>query len=117
MHYAIRHVTRFDYAHPVRFARCNLRLKPIHWSGQTLEDYRLTIEPGGETHPARAQAGLANVTRLVLDRPAKSLVITSSARMTVDRPIPVPSADHPTLAANAAAARVSRAMAPASPAA
>ncbi|RZL99211.1 MAG: transglutaminase family protein, partial [Sphingomonas sp.] len=39
MRYAIRHVTRFDYARSVGFARCNLRLKPIHWSGQQLHDY------------------------------------------------------------------------------
>ncbi len=34
MLYRIRHVTRFDYAQPAAFARCNLRLKPILWSGQ-----------------------------------------------------------------------------------
>ncbi|MHA6722037.1 transglutaminase family protein [Sphingomonas sp. RS2018] len=116
MRYNIRHITTFDYASPVRFARCNLRLKPIIWSGQTLDDYTLTVEPGGHTWPARAQAGLANVTRLVLDRPAKKLVITSSARVTVDRAIPMPAADDPTLGEIAAAARISRDMGPASPA-
>ncbi|MBN2972981.1 transglutaminase family protein [Roseomonas aeriglobus] len=117
MRYAIRHVTRFDYAAPVGFARCNLRLKPILWSGQELVDYDLTIEPGGRTHPARAEAGLANVTRLVVESPARSLTITSSARVIVDRPIPVPSSSDPTLGQVAALARASRDMGAASPAA
>jgi transglutaminase-like putative cysteine protease len=117
MHYQIRHVTRFDYAEPAGFARCNLRLKPIHWSGQVLEDYHLSVEPGGHTHPARAEAGLANVTRLVVESAARTLTITSSARVTVERLLPVPSADDPTLAQIATAARASRDMGPASPAA
>jgi transglutaminase-like putative cysteine protease len=86
MLYQIRHVTRFDYAQPVAFARNNLRLKPIFWSGQTLEDYRLTIQPEGRTAPARAEAGLANVMRLVVEAPATTLTIESSARIRVDWP-------------------------------
>ena len=116
MRYAIRHVTRFDYAQPVAFARCNLRLKPIHWSGQELLDYSLSVEPGGRTSPARAEAGLANVVRLVIDQPARSLTITSSARMTVDRDIPMPLPDDPTLAEIAVMARASRDASPAGPA-
>ena len=117
MHYSIRHITRFDYALPVGFARCNLRLKPILWSGQTLEEYALTIEPGGRTHPARAEAGLANVTRLVVENPSRSLTITSRARVTVDRQIPIPLPSDATLGTVAAQARTSRDMGPASPAA
>ena len=33
MRYDVRHVTRFDYGGNVKFARCNLRLKPIDWPG------------------------------------------------------------------------------------
>ena len=117
MRYAIRHVTRVDYALPVGFARCNLRLKPIHWSGQDLEEYALTIEPGGRTHPARAEAGLANVTRLVVENPSRNLTITSRATVTVDRQLPMPSPADPTLGAVAERARASRDMGPASPAA
>ncbi len=98
MRYAIRHITRFDYEEAAGFARCNLRLRPILWSGQTLEDYALLVEPGGHTHPARAQAGLANVTRLVVERPERTLTIESRATVSVDRPIPVPSPADPTLA-------------------
>lgn len=116
MHYAIRHITRFDYGQSPRFARCNLRLKPIAWSGQTLEDYALSVEPGGEVGPARSEAGLANVMRLVVAHPARTLTIESRATVRVDRPVPMPSAADPTLAEIAAAARASRDMGPASPA-
>jgi len=116
MIYDIRHVTRFDYGASVRFARCNLRLKPIHWSGQELLDYTLTIAPSGRTAPARAEAGLANVMRLVVEEPVRHLVIESVSRVAVDRPVPMPSDDDPTLAAVAVAARASRDSSPAGPA-
>jgi len=116
MIYDIRHVTRFDYGNNVHFARCNLRLKPIHWSGQRLEEYRLIISPSGRTAPARAEAGLANVTRLVIDEPVRHLVIESVSRIVVDRLIPVPSDTDPTLGEIAAQARASRDSSPAGPA-
>ncbi|MGY4399123.1 transglutaminase-like putative cysteine protease [Sphingomonas sp. UYAg733] len=116
MIYDIRHVTRFDYGASVKFARCNLRLKPIHWSGQILESYRLSISPSGRCAPARAEAGLANVMRLVVEKPVRHLLIESVSRMTVDRPVPMPSPDDPTLAQIATAARASRDASPAGPA-
>ncbi|MDG2533432.1 transglutaminase family protein [Sphingomonas sp. HITSZ_GF] len=117
MLYRIRHVTRFDYAQPAAFARCNLRLKPILWSGQEVLDYALSVEPGGRVFPARAEAGLANVVRLVLEVPTSTLTIESTARVRVDRPIPMPMASDPSLAAIARLARESRDVSPASPAA
>ena len=116
MRYAIRHVTRFDYGAPVQFARCNLRLQPIAWSGQVLEDYALSVEPGGRTSPARAEAGLANVVRLVVERPVRHLAIESRSHIRVERLVPVPGPDDPTLAEVAAWARVSRDLGPAGPA-
>ena len=107
MLYDIRHITRFDYGGNVKFARCNLRLKPIDWPGQSLEDYALTVEPVGRLSPARAEAGLANVTRLVIDTPVRSLTIESRSRMRVDRLVPVTSPDDPTLAEVAVLARAS----------
>ncbi|CAN5292620.1 transglutaminase family protein [soil metagenome] len=117
MIYDIRHITRFDYAGSVQFARCNLRLKPIAWAGQELLDYRMVISPSGRTFPARAEAGLAHVMRLVVEDPVKFLSIDSISRIAVDRPAPVPSATDPTLAEVAAAARVSRDLSAAGPAA
>ena len=117
MIYDIRHVTRFDYGATVKFARCNLRLKPVDWPGQRLEAYDLTVEPAGNTAPARAEAGLANVTRLVVDRPVRRLTIESTARVTVDRLVPVPETVDPTLGDVARMARESRDLGPACPAA
>ena len=117
MVYDIRHVTRFDYGAQVKFARCNLRLKPIDWPGQRLEEYHLHVEPEGHCHPAHAEAGLANVTRLVVDRPVRQLTIESRARVVVDRLVPVPFAGNPTLAEVAELARGSRDLSAAGPAA
>lgn len=117
MLYQIRHVTRFQYARPVAFARNNLRLKPILWSGQQVDDYQLLIDPHARTYSARAAAGLANVVRLVLDAPSASLTIESRARVRVERPIPIPQPSDPSLKQVAAWARASRDASPASPAA
>lgn len=117
MLYQIRHVTRFDYGEPVAFARNNLRLKPIIWSGQQLEEHALVVAPQGRVFPARAEAGLANVVRLVIGEPAHTLSIESRARVRVDRPIPVPAASDPSLAEVARWARASRDASPAGPAA
>ena len=116
MIYDIRHITRFDYGAQVKYARCNLRLKPIDWPGQTLEAYDLIVEPVGRTRAAHAEAGLAHVTRLVVDRPVRSLTIESRARMLVDRPVPMPSPDDPTLAEISALARSSPDLSAAGPA-
>jgi transglutaminase-like putative cysteine protease len=116
MIYDIVHVTRFDYGAHVKFARCNLRLKPIDWPGQRLEAYTLHVSPAGRTAPARAEAGLANVTRLTVDEPVRKLTIESIARVTVDRLVPAPEAGDPTLAEIAALARTSRDLSPAGPA-
>jgi len=116
MIYDIRHVTTFDYGASVKFARCNLRLKPIDWPGQRLDSYALSVHPAGRTSPARAEAGLANVTRLVVDSPVRHLTIESRSRMTVDRLVPVPDASDPTLAEIAAIARASTDLSAASPA-
>lgn len=116
MLYAIRHVTRFAYAEAVGFARCNLRLHPIDWPGQELLDHRLTVAPAGRTSPAPAQAGLANVTRLVVDEPVTELVIVSTARIAVDRIVPLPNQYDLSLADVAAMARGSDDPSPASPA-
>lgn len=116
MHYAIHHVTRFDYANAVAFARCNLRLRPIDWPGQTLIEHRLTVEPDAHVTPARAEAGLAHVERLVIDRPVRQLRIESAARIDVDRPVPMPRDDDPTLGQIAAWARASRDLSAAGPA-
>ncbi|KTT73855.1 transglutaminase family protein [Sphingomonas endophytica] len=117
MRYDIRHITRFDYGNAVKFARCNLRLRPIDWPGQHIEEYALHVAPSGRTTVAHAEAGLAHVTRLIVDEPVRQLTIESVARLTVDRLVPVPAADDPTLGEIAALARASNDLSAAGPAA
>jgi len=114
--YNVRHRTRFRYAYPVRFARCNVRLKPVDWAGQTLERHALEITPAATIGATRAGAYLANITRIVIDRPASEIVIESRARLSVDRPVPEPQADDPTVAEVAAMARASADLSAVSPA-
>ena len=116
MRYRITHETQFAYAAPVRFARCNLRLKPIFWSGQTLVEHHLETIPLGEFSFGRADASLANVTRLVIPTAVTDLRIVSHAVVDVDRAIPYISADDPDLATVARLARESRDVSAASPA-
>jgi transglutaminase-like putative cysteine protease len=108
MRYRIRHETRFTYGAPVRFARCNLRLKPILWSGQRLIDHDLSIEPCGEVSLARADASLANVTRLLIPTPVTRLTIVSCAHVEVERLIPVVLPDDLDIATVRELARASR---------
>jgi transglutaminase-like putative cysteine protease len=116
MRYKIVHETRFKYGVPVQFARCNLRLKPIIWSGQTLVDHSLATIPAGEFSYARADASLANVTRLVIPEAVTDLRIVSHATVDVDRAVPVYSNSDPDLASIARMARESRDVSAASPA-
>ena len=108
MRYRIRHETRFFYAAPVRFARCNLRLKPILWSGKRLIEHELSVAPHGELRVSRADASLANVTRLVVAEAVTTLAIVSTATVDVDRTVPMPAPDDLSIAQVAAAARASR---------
>ena len=92
----------------MRFSRCNLRLKPIHWSGQTLIDHALSVTPGGQLSVARADASLANVTRLVVPEAVRALSIVSTATVEVERAIPVVLPGDASIAQVTAAAGASR---------
>jgi transglutaminase-like putative cysteine protease len=105
MRYSISHRTRFKYAFPVRFARCNLRLKPIDWGGQTTGDHIVLIEPAAAQTRLRPSGYPVTTTRIVVDRPASELVIESRAHVTVDRVAPAPMADDSTVSQAAAGAR------------
>ncbi len=116
MDYALRHLTHFSYEYPVSFARCNLRLRPIAWSGQTLLDHRFSSVPSGVFTPAPGRAGLVQVTRLELGDAIRTLDIISEAEIRVDRHVPLILADDPTIADVAAWARSSGDVGDASPA-
>lgn len=105
MLYKVRHKTRFRYAFPVSFARCNLRLQPVEWAGQTVENYELKLAPAARLVGTRPAGYLGNVTRMVMDRPSRELSIESNFRIRVDRETPVPERSDPTIADVTAAAR------------
>ncbi|SFR96222.1 transglutaminase family protein [Sphingomonas jatrophae] len=116
MRYAVTHRTRFRYEHPVRFARCNLRLKPVAAAGQTLESHALTITPAADSRPAIDPGYPVEVRRVVIDTPARDLVIESRATLSVGRVAPAPAEDDAsvaTVAAEALACRTLDAHAPA----
>ena len=92
MRYAIVHRTRFSYVFPVRFARCNLRLKPIDWDGQQVESHSLRVEPAAQETQARGNGYPVNVHRLLVEKPATELLIESRAQVRVDRVAPAPEA-------------------------
>ena len=108
MRYAVRHRTRFRYEHPVRFARCNLRLEPIGWDGQVLEAFMLAITPEAERQSGFASGWPVKTSRIMIDRPAREIVIEAHSRLSVDRVRPAALADDPSVAQAAEAARRSR---------
>jgi transglutaminase-like putative cysteine protease len=116
MIYDILHRTCFHYASAVRFARCNLRLKPIDWDGQRIGDHAITVMPHATIGATRHGGYPVNVTRVVIDEPARELVIDSRFRVTVDRPLPEERTGDPTVAEVAAAALTARDLSPVGPA-
>lgn len=116
MLYKVRHKTRFRYAFPVSFARCNLRLKPVEWAGQTLEEYNLDLSAAARVTGTKPIGYLGHVTRMVMERPTRELSIESSFRIRVERPLPVPRKDDPTIAEISAMARATNDMGVESPA-
>ncbi len=105
MQYHVRHKTRFRYAFPVSFARCNVRLQPVEWAGQKLEAYDLTIAPFVRTTATKPIGYLGHVTRMIMEKPARELTIESDFRIIVDRPTPTASPADPSVAEVALAAR------------
>jgi transglutaminase-like putative cysteine protease len=116
MRYMVRHRTRFRYAFPVRFARCNLRLRPIDWDGQRLEDHALTIEPATMPRLARASGYPVETARIVIEKASTELVIESRGHLVVDRVAPVPEPGDGTVMEAGRQAREARDLGPVGPA-
>ena len=116
MRYRVRHLTRFTYAAPTAFARCNLRLRPVDWEGQIVLHHALTVTPAGEVRALPDGGYPVHRDRLVIDRPLSSLAIESAAEIVVERALPAPEASDPAIAAAGAAARAARDLGPTAPA-
>jgi transglutaminase-like putative cysteine protease len=114
--YDVHHTTRFRYDFPVRFARCNLRLHPIDWDGQTVERHALAIEPPVQVSRSLDNGYRAVTDRMVMARPASALAIESRFTVSIERAMPIPTRDDPSVGEAAEQARTLRefgAMAPA----
>jgi len=116
MIYDITHRTRFRYASPVRFARCNLRLQPIDWDGQRIADHSLSVKPRAQVSATRSGGYPVNITRIVVDQPSAELVVESRFRVDVDRAVPEVLEGDPTVTEVAAEALTARNLSPSGPA-
>lgn len=105
--FSVRHSTRFTYEKAVSFARCNLRLRPIDWAGQTLIDHRLKVLPGGMLSQAPQRSSLAHTTRLVIPGATGRIEIVSEAEVEVHRQPQFPAFGDPDVAKVAEMARTS----------
>jgi len=103
--YQVTHRTRFRYAAPVRFARCNTRLRPLDRWGQTVEAHALDVHPAATLSSPRDAGYLARATRILVDRSARELVVEARSRVAVARPTPMAHPGDLSVAEAAAAAR------------
>lgn len=83
MIYSVRHLTEVRYATMVQLARFNLRLKPAGWPGQTLYDYRLSVDPQPASFSTHEGGYVVNVSRVALLQPISQLHIESSFRVEI----------------------------------
>lgn len=84
MIYRINHVSRIRYGGKVRVARFNLRLQPVAWRGQHVEDFVLTVSPAPSSLSTRPGPFPVNVTRVAIDEPLAALEISSRFLARVD---------------------------------
>lgn len=78
MIYHVRHRTTVTYESVVRLARFNLRLRPAAWQKQSMENFAVAVHPEPASFESRPGAYVADVSRLVIDRPLSALTVESS---------------------------------------
>ena len=98
MNYNVRHVTEVRYDAVVDLARFNLRLKPAECPRQTLIRHRLDVAPPPKAIVDASGPFVVNVSRLTLDKPISSLVVTSEFTVRVDPLVLPPDDEVPTMA-------------------
>ena len=97
MNYKVTHITEVRYDALVNLARFNLRLKPAEWEGQALTGYRLVVRPVPKAIVNETGPFIVNTERLTLDKPTVSLTVTSEFSVSVDRALPAPEGQEPSL--------------------
>ncbi len=115
MIYDIRHVTTYNYANPVSFARCSLRLEPVSGGGQQLVSHDVEIRPRPADRTARLDFFGTHTENILIETPHRTLRIDSRSRVTVSRRAPDRGADSSAWEEVRGAAFRSTDMGPASP--
>ena len=78
MKYRVRHIIRVAYRPSVLLAHFNLRLAPIAWPGQRVDDFKLTVDPLPNLRQERAGAYPFNLTRIEILKPISTLQIEAT---------------------------------------
>lgn len=79
----IRHVSRYQYDQPVKYALQRLKLRPQNSPGQVVRDWRVEVE--GATSEATYLDGFGNSTQLLrLKKGAQDIVISAIGNVDVD---------------------------------
>ncbi len=95
MIYDVKHVTTYSYASQVSFARCALRLKPLHGAGQSLQSHSVDIRPRPIERTQRVDFFNILIETVVIETPHRLLKIESRSRVSVDRHPPQRDAQSP----------------------
>jgi transglutaminase-like putative cysteine protease len=88
--YSLRHLTTYRYARAVRFARCNLRLRPRDGEGQRVLESALHVTPTPTSRLARRDFFGLDTLTLTLDEPHREFTVEAVSRVAVERPAPPP---------------------------
>ncbi|GJE80740.1 transglutaminase family protein [Methylorubrum thiocyanatum] len=90
MIYTLRHLTTYRYARTVRFARCNLRLRPRDGEGQRVLESALHVAPEPTRRLERRDFFGLDTLTLTLDEPHREFTVEAVSRVAVERPAPPP---------------------------
>ena len=114
MRYRVRQDSRLHYRTGVADARLNLRLRPAAWPGQTVRDFRMTLDVPPTERVDAPGPYLSNVTTLRYDGRLSSLrVVTEFTADLAPPPVPDATPDLTELRQLASEARTLGALAPA----
>ncbi|MEN3212697.1 transglutaminase family protein [Methylorubrum populi] len=116
MIYTLRHLTTYRYARTVRFARCNLRLRPRDGEGQRVLESALHVAPEPTRRLERRDFFGLDTLTLTLDEPHREFTVEAVSRVAVERPAPPPLEAGPSWEAVRAAALALPSLGPDGPA-
>jgi transglutaminase-like putative cysteine protease len=85
MIYDVSHRTTLLYSSAVQMAQFTLRLRPVDWPGQTVEDFTLSVEPAPATVSSTIGPFGQTETRLTLAQPSDRITIVSRFRVSLDQ--------------------------------